>query len=181
MDPATRALLNSIGVVILGSFLSFVAARYWFQRNQAVAEAKRLAEEVSQAKRIADDERRKTNDRVAELELQLSAVKQTVLPISAAFQAILIKELTHYHTPRMDELMKRLGPPVTLNEAEQKELAELLQQRTQDMDGRISDSERDAATMLPLVVKRVLAESLADDPVRLGVVTTPVSTEENHP
>jgi hypothetical protein len=173
-----RSLLNSIVIVLFGAMLSFIAARYWFQRNQAVADAKRLADEVAAAKKVADEDRRRTDARVAELELQLSAVKQTVLPISAAFQAILIKELTHYHTPRMDELMKKLGPPVTLNEAEQAELAALLHARTVDMDGRISDSERDAATMLPLVVKRVVAEGLADDPVRLGVVTTPVTSEE---
>lgn len=173
-----RALINSIAIVVLGSFLSFMAARYWFQRNVALAEAKRLADEVTAAKKVVDDERRRTDARVSELELQLSAVKQSVLPISAAFQAILIKELTHYHTPRMDELMRQLGPPVTLTDAEQTELTALLQQRTIDMNGRISDSERDAAVMLPLVMKRVLAESLADDPVRLGVVTTPVTAAE---
>lgn len=172
-----RSLINSAVILVLGSALSFLAARYWFQRNTAIAEAKKLADDVVTAKQFADNERRDMSKRVAELELQLSAVKQSVLPISAAFQAILIKELTHYHTPRMDELMVKLGPPVTLTEAEQAELATLLEQRTIDMNGRISDSERDAAIMLPLVVKRVLAESIADDPVKLGIVTTPVKTE----
>lgn len=166
MDPATRALLNSIAVAVLASGLAFMAAWFWHRKNLAIKMAEKLALEHSQLMA-----------RVSDMELQLSAVKQTVLPISAAFQAILIKELTHFHTPRMDELMTKIGPPNELTAEELQELAGLLEERAVDMDGRINDSERDAAIMLPMVIKRVQNEQEADDPVKLKIVTTPVKTE----
>ena len=45
MDPVTRALWNSIGVVVIGAALSFAATWFWFHKNKAIAEARRLADE----------------------------------------------------------------------------------------------------------------------------------------
>lgn len=176
MDPQTRMFINSIGLLVIGSFLTFAATWFWRQRNKSDAEAARLREMVEQAKKVADYERRETDRRVAELEQQLSAVKQSVVPISAAFQAILIKELTHYHTPRMDELMERIGPPSTLSPAEEQELFTLLVQRTQDLNGRISDSEREAAEILPAVMRRAKVEALEVEKTKLAIVKV-VETE----
>jgi hypothetical protein len=93
--------------------------------------------------------------RIMELERQMALVSQTSVPISAAFQSALIKDLTHFHTPEMDALMVRLGPPVILTDDEASRLEVLLCERTQNMGEEISDSERDAAAMLPLVMRRV--------------------------
>ncbi len=134
---AELPLFNSIVLLVIGAVLTFLSAAYWMAR----AEKKALLA------------------RVVELERLNSLVTQAVVPISAAFQAILIKELTHFHTPIMDALMVKLGPPNTLTTAEEVELVAALKQREQDMDGLIDDAERDAARMLPMVMKRVKAES----------------------
>lgn len=162
MDLLTRSLLNSAGVVVLGAALTFVAARYWYLRSVATKTADELAS--NNALLMA---------RVAELELRTSLVQQAVLPISAAFQAILIKELTHFHTPVMDELLAKLGPPVTLSAAEEKELLTALREREVEVDDAISDSERDAARMLPMVMKRVRIETELSDNVALQIVSVP--------
>lgn len=152
-------------MMLLGSAVTFAFTR----RTEKIKDS---GEKVK-----ADDELKK---RVAELEGQLLVVKEKVVPISAAFQAILIKELTHFHMPVMDKLLEKLGPPNTLTEAEEKKLALLLQQRSVDLNGRISDLEQDAAVMLPMVVKRVHAE-MKVDPTKQDlqvVAVDPSKTEE---
>lgn len=174
MDASTRALMNSVAIVLIGSAMTFLAAWFWFRKNAAVAEAKRLADEHALlAKRVVD------------LESQLSSVKQAVQPISAAFQAILIKELTHFHTPELDELMTRVGPPSTLTAEEETRMEQLLAERATELNGDIDSFERDAAVMLPMVLKRTKREITTveeqrrvGDPVELAVVTVLVPQEE---
>lgn len=96
--------------------------------------------------------------RVQELERNSALLSQQTIPISAAFQAILIQDLTHFHTPEMDELMVKLGPPFILTEKETNRLIELLAERERDLGPEVSQSERDAARMLPLVIRRVAAD-----------------------
>jgi len=81
------------------------------------------------------------------------------VPLNMAMQAMLIKELTHYHAPEMDVLMQNLGPPSTLSESEEARLAVLLDERTREMGPLISPSERDAAAILPVIIKRAKAEA----------------------
>jgi hypothetical protein len=104
----------------------------------------------------ADSERDK---QIAELQRQLSLLTQSVTPISAAFQAILIKQLTHFHTPELDALLTKIGPPVTLTQQEEKQLAKELESRAADLDDSISEDERGAAVMLPFLIKRVRRET----------------------
>lgn len=157
-----QPFLNSIALLFLSVGLSFLAAAFWYLKNKAERAKEKLAEEHG-----------KLEDRMREMETQMGKVNQAVTPISAAFQAILIKELTHFHTPEMDVLLQKLGPPVTLTDEEELRLAELLRERESDLNGRISDQERDAAIMLPLVIKRVRVENetLAKTPkVELQIV-----------
>ncbi len=146
--------LNSIALigvsVLLSGIAGWIAAKYWF-----VQETRREHKKVDAADHDA------MIKRITELEMKLAVLSTAVLPISTAFQSILIKELTHLHTPRTDELMTKVGPPSTLTDAEEAELAELLSERADDMSADIADSERDAAHILPAVMRRATAEALA--------------------
>lgn len=169
MSEGLRIFLNSLGLTVVASGLSFSAAWYWFSRNAAVKAAEAIATEHA-----------KTLARITELETKLALVNQAVIPISTAFQAILIKELTHYHTPEMDALLVKLGPPSVITIAEQQRLEVLLVARTTDMGPEISGSERDAAAILPAVIRRAQAEAdvLISDAfrrIRLATVAAVVS------
>lgn len=165
-------LIQPLALMFMSASLTFVAAWYWFNKNAGIKKVeleKQIV--VDKAKHLAFEHQELMN-RVRDLEKQLVSVTQTVLPLSTAFQAILVKELTHFHTPVMDRLMEKIGPPNTLTEAEQQELIDCLEERTRDMGAEISDSERDAAVMLPMVMKRAKAEAdaLLKAPVELKVV-----------
>ena len=147
MIPET--IINSWLLAALGAIGSFVGAAYWYRKT---------ALDVAN---IARD------DRIKELEKQLAVISAAVVPISTAFQAVLIKELTHMHTPRLDALMLKIGPPSTLTEDEEEEMAHLLRERATDMGNLITDSERDAALMLPMVIKRARIE--ANEPTVISV------------
>jgi hypothetical protein len=155
------SLFISVGTLLVGALLSWIAALYWFrrdtQRQADLREADRKQAIIDSALR----EHERLVARIVDLEMKLSVLSQAVVPISTAFQAILIKELTHFHTPRMDDLMNRLGPPSSLSLAEETELGVLLLERERTLDGEISDSERDAAHILPIVIRRAKAEALA--------------------
>jgi hypothetical protein len=175
MDLATRAFLNSAAIVILGSILVFLSAWFWWNKNAAV---KAKDEAIKEADRIRV-EQEKLMERVMELEKQQNVLGIQVMPLNAAFQALLIKQLTHYHTPVMDKLMEKLGPPNTLTPEEEVELTEALKQRTQEVNGRIDESERDAAEILPLIIKRAKKEAeIPIERMKIIMVTVERSQEE---
>jgi hypothetical protein len=151
----TEPLFNSLLLAVVGAVLTFLVTRYFANRRLIESEHDKAV--LSNALR---------DDRITALQTQLAVISAAVVPISTAFQSILIKELTHYHTPELDELMKRIGPPCTLSDIETKRLEVLLRERERDPDVKIPESERDAATMLPLVMKRATAEAAAalDEP-----------------
>ena len=150
MSPTLTTVLITLSTILFGGLVSFLFAIFWYRLNSARTERDRLRAEY--AALIL---------RVDLLDKQLALVGHDVVPISAALQAMLIKELTHFHTPRMDLLMAKLGPPSTLTEVEEAELLVLLKEREIDMDALISDSERDAAHILPAIMKRAKAEAEA--------------------
>ena len=84
-------LITPVVTLLAGS-----GAGYFFTRM-----SKRQDNQSSE--RIAD------RSRIVELERQVALVGQAIVPISAAFQAILIKELTHIHTPVLDRLLEKVG------------------------------------------------------------------------
>lgn len=155
----TQAMINSIALMLLSAALGVVVTAFWKAREATAAKAKALA-----------DENAKLTARVTEVESKLRLVDQAVVPISEAFKAILIKELTHFHTPEMDKLMAkdRLTPE------EEARLAVLLKERSENMGDDIPQSERDAAAILPAVIRRAKAASEAigkADQVKWGYVT----------
>jgi hypothetical protein len=157
-------VMNSVGLLLLGCVLTFVTTYFWFLKNAAVKEKEKIA--IGHEQLVA---------KVADMETRMSLLNQSVLPISTAFQAILIRELTHFHTPEMDALLLKLGPPYALTKPEFARLLVLLQERAVEVDDQISESERDAATMLPYVIKRAHDEAIeagrATSSVQLTLVT----------
>ena len=121
--------------------------------------------------------------RVARVEAKMASIGDTILPISMAFQAILIKELTHFHTPEMDALLVKIGPPFALTIGEEARLATLLTQRAEDMGDKITQSEREAATILPAIMRRARVEAEKLDLPRdfkMQIVAAPIIIKENH-
>lgn len=157
------SIIGGILLLVIGGLANMLSTWFWKWRDEAKAAVLRR-EHYQQT----------IDTRMEDVEKQLALVSQAVVPISTAFQAILVKELTHFHTPAMDALLRKLGPPYTLTLEEEVELAAALQQRMKDMAVEISDSERDAAQMLPLVMKRVRTEVSAFGPVNLYMVSVPV-------
>jgi hypothetical protein len=123
------------------------------------------------------------NARIVVLEKQSALLHSQVIPISAAFQAILIQELTHFHTPEMDELMRKLGPPITITEDEMARLVTLLEERERDLGEDVPQEERDAAHMLPMVMKRVHTDKtrrgLEAEPLVRALVTQVEAKRDN--
>ena len=107
------------------------------------------------------DKNEETQKEIAELRLQLALVGASVAPISVAFQAILIKELTHFTLQRWMRCWLRSGPPNVLSDEEFDRLAVMLAERSKDLGEEMSARERDAAFILPAVMRRV-SEELKD-------------------
>lgn len=146
----SQSFLNSLGLVVIGAILTFIAARYWNQKGARSKEDDRLRAERDQY-----------HERVIALEKSQAILGQAVTPMMAAVQAVLIQKLTHMHTPVMDELLTKLEPTNTLTPEEEIHLGVLLKERAKDLDGRISEDERDAALILPAVIKMVKTEAEA--------------------
>lgn len=156
-------IAQSLLMLFAGSAVSFLAASFWYRKS---------------LKKEAEEQQSKLTQRIVELETKSALTSAAMLPITTAFQAILIKELTHFHTPVMDALMAKLGPPFTLSEEEEAELIAALKQREADVNGRISDSERDAAHMLPMLMKRVRTEAAVVSNMVLLMAVQPTLKEK---
>jgi hypothetical protein len=164
MTDEWQSSLNSVGVLAVGSALTFCATWYW--NNKKVGAQKE--DDIAAGHKV-------TVDRIAELESKLAVMTAAVVPISTAFQAILIKELTHHHAPEMDELMVKVGPPNTLTEDEEWRLGELLAERSVDMSPQITQEERDAASILPAVMARAkIEQEQLPDKTTMKMVSVPV-------
>src|SRR5678815_1345175 len=140
--------LNAFLLALFGAGLTFLGTWFWFRKE--------AAEKKSAA--IADDHQ-KLIGRVIELESKLALVNQSIIPFNTVFQSILVKELTHYHTPEMDALMVKIGPPYALTDDEAARLSVLLDERTRDMGELITERERGAALILPEIIKRARDET----------------------
>ena len=167
-DPtAVESWWNSVAVGTLTTFIvGLMGLLTWYANSKRVDAAT-----IAKANNILIK-------RVTELEREVTGIKHDVIPISAAFQAILIKDLTHAHTPEIDDLLRKVGPPFILTEDEVVRLSVLLERVTRDMGNLVDEQERDAATMLPLVMKRVLSDKLrtgveAEPLVRIMIVVRP--------
>ena len=156
---------NSIGLAILTVVLGLLVTAFWKARDIRKNKADALqGTAIETNERIHDLEKQLAsltgivgplNKNNEELQRQVTMLTASLTPISAAFQAVLIKQLTHFHTPEMDALLEKLEPTNRLEPDESERLAKLLQLRATELNGRIDESEREAALMLPMVMNRV--------------------------
>ena len=172
VNPIPPIYVN-VALLVLGSALTFISTVYFNSRKNNAEKVKDIIEE-----------KKEVESRLTSLENKLALVNAAVVPISTAFQAILIKELTHLHTPEMDALMVKIGPPNTLTEEERARLAVMLKERADNLDVDILQSERDAAHILPAVMIRSQYEQerlgLADKlGLRLVILSEVISVPEH--
>lgn len=137
-------VLASFGIFVLG----IIATWFWKARHTR----ERVKLEIARGHTALVEE-------VGNLRQKIAVLETSLLPINAVYQAILVKELTHFHTPETDRLLEKLGPPITLTEAEEKELYAAMDKRMLDQGDLITESERGAAKILPEVIKRSRAEA----------------------
>lgn len=156
VNTELQILINTGAIAVLTALLAFIAAAYWNNRRRA----------------------EKRDEELNDLKRQMAILQIPVQQMNAAFQAMLVKQLTHFHTKELDQLLAKLGPPMVLTAAESDRLTTLLLQREHDLNDQIDDSERDAAHMLPMVMKRVKEEmSQAHEMKDLVLVAVPKSSD----
>ena len=134
--------------MVLGAVFTATFTWLFLKRNEARDKAAELAKEHA-----------RVIERLTDVESKLALVNQTIIPISMAMQARLIKELTHLHTPELDGLLLKVGPPNMLLPDQQQRLAVLLEERSVDMSLDVPQSERDAAHILPAIIRRANEEA----------------------
>lgn len=92
--------------------------------------------------------------RLRALEAQLAAVGAQIAPVSAVYQAAIIKTLTHSETPIVDKLLVKVGRRgvlATITPAEKEELLVALETRADDPE--VGEYETCAAKALPYVMR----------------------------
>lgn len=93
------------------------------------------------------------------MEKRISLLEARSIPTAAAFQALLAMKLTHAHTPELDALLARAGPPSNLLAHEWSQMNGLLAERYKNTsDPEVSEEEKDAAYIFPFVVRMARAE-----------------------
>jgi hypothetical protein len=141
--------IKQILLLFIGGLVSASVALYLYNKKQQNEKEKDIAQDHERLER-----------RVVELEKALALVSQTVLPISTVYQAMLVRELTHAHTPVVDALLAKVGIPGALSEQDMLELQKALERRYSEVDPQIGDDERDAARIFPIIMKRAKVEQM---------------------
>lgn len=134
-------IIYGIAMLVAGALVSYGFNRLGKNRDTKSADEK---ENLESAKKAVV----KRDEQIQELQRQMAVLQAESIPVQAAFQAMLIAKLTHLHTPRVDELLKKLGPPVMISDEEMAELRAALEERIVAVDARIDKEERIAAKIL---------------------------------
>lgn len=161
-------------LILLGA-LTTLSTNLWLHRRQDRKDAEKAAvAAAAEVEKVRAEARAELQRRMGELESKMMMLKESVQPISMAFQQILIKELTHFHEVRTDELLELIGPPYMLTDDQEKELTAALDKRVIEAGDLLTQAERDAAIMLPMLIRRVKAELAMGIPTaELKVVGVP--------
>ena len=92
------------------------------------------------------------------------------LPINLAYKEMLARELTHAHTPELDALLARAGPPSDLSAEEFERMSVMLVERYESIDDdQISPKEKKAALIYPIVLQRANEEYEAAQQLRAKI------------
>jgi hypothetical protein len=160
VNPVSPFIVNGVELV-LGAGLTFLASAYWRWRRKSDAVAAKNAATI-----------KALQEQLTVQQGQLQMLGVAVQPLTAAMASMLVKSLTHYHTPDTDVLLAKVGPPNTLTQEEEEDLRGLMNERSNDRAARISPLERNAAQLLLLIVERNRLEAGNTDelfPVLVGV------------
>jgi hypothetical protein len=158
--------VHTIAEAFLAAALLFLGGAYW--RQLAKRDAKVAADAAST---------KSLQEQLSALQNQMQLLGIAVQPLTAAMAAMLVKSLTHFHTPEVDELLAKVGPPNTLSAAEEQQLGAYMRKRMRDMAVEITPLERNAAQMLPLVIERNRLESVGLEELGLKLVGIPKDHE----
>lgn len=137
--------LIPIATVVVGSFLTLIVGLYFYYRRSRQDAAEKIA-----------DSTKELTEQVRDLERELEGIKANVKPFSVALQDVLTRRLTNFHTPILDALLQKVGPEMSVEDEEL--LREALLRRVDELNGHLEELERDAAIMLPMVMRWVRAE-----------------------
>jgi hypothetical protein len=153
VNQTFKQILITFTSIVLTAIVGLLIAWFWRSRD--------AKQKLQKGK---DEEREQLKGRVLELEGKLEIVNTQAVGVNALVQSLLVKALTHFHTPVMDALMVKLGDaetgrPPTITDSELDELSMALKQRMFDMGPEISDDERDAAEALPAIIRRARREA----------------------
>lgn len=159
-------------MLLAGALVSYGLNRLGKSRDTKSAAELKSLEEAKQS--VVERDKK-----IEELMRQMAVLQAESIPVQAAFQAMLIAKLTHMHTPEVDDLLKKLGPPVTITEEEMEELRKALEERKIAVDERIDEEERIAARILldVAMLNRIESERQAAAKTEIILVTQPVTDE----
>lgn len=135
-------LLISIIPLIVGIVSTFLATWFWKYKSK------------NDAYKVSID------NKLASLELQIVALNTQISPFWAAVQTKIAKDLTHPHIQfkEMDELLLELeNLTITINGRAR--LLELINERIISIDPKVSQSEKNSAKIMKIVMEKVVTEA----------------------
>lgn len=133
---------NTIIILIIGAGLTFVLGRLSTKINKK------------------DDDNQDKENRIIELEQKLAVLSAEAAPIHAAFLAMSIAKLTHFHTPVADEILQKIVFPFNQTEEEIEELRIILEERMADPSIEINGAEKIHAKILPDLIRLAHLEAI---------------------
>lgn len=179
MDPTLKAFLLVIagGVVVslfAGTF-AFVYSRIGQSRNTKSEAERRILER-------AKEDVEKEKEKVVELQREVAIMKAAAIPITAAFQAMLVSGLRHHHAPALDEVLDKMTAGERLTPKDLKIREEGLAKRQNDPNA--DEAERIKAKILPDIERLAeleKEEGLTDPIIETVLVSKPGTRQVTAP
>lgn len=157
----------------VGASLTTGLIMFTVNRVASTRDRKRTADETKMA------ELEKT---IADLKTRVALYDKVIEPLWTAAQRKLIEELTHFHTPELDELIAK-DVADALPDRDRPLMFKLMEERAATLDGSITPQEREAAAIYPIISNKAREERLAikvatEPPVPMLVAVPPKPGEE---
>lgn len=136
---------NTIIILIIGAGITFVLGR--------------LSTKINKKELDSEDK----ENRIIELEQKLAVLSAEAAPIHAAFLAMSIAKLTHFHTPATDKILQKIIYPFSQTEEEIEELRIVMEERMIELNGEIEGAEKIHAKILPDLIRLAHIEATERD------------------